>query len=250
MNFTFSLRPMLTFILISMVLGACSQNTTAIETTTTMTKTIQIEIWSDVMCPFCYIGKRKFETALTKFENKNNVEIIWKSYLLDADLQSDDKKSIHQHLADAKGWSLDYAKEMSAYVSNMAKEEGLLYNMDQVKVANTFNAHRLIQYAKSKQKGDAAEEALFRAYFVEGKNLADISILQSIGEDIGLPSEELNGVLTTTAFQNEVKNDIKEAESIGVTGVPFFVIDRKYAVSGAQPVDTFLNALHKAWKNE
>ena len=250
MNFTFSLRPMLTFILISMVLGACSQNTTAIETTTTMTKTIQIEIWSDVMCPFCYIGKRKFETALTNFENKNNVEIIWKSYLLDADLQSDDKKSIHQHLADAKGWSLDYAKEMSAYVSNMAKEEGLLYNMDQVKVANTFNAHRLIQYAKSKQKGDAAEEALFRAYFVEGKNLADISILQSIGEDIGLPSEELNGVLTTTAFQNEVKNDIKEAESIGVTGVPFFVIDRKYAVSGAQPVDTFLNALHKAWKNE
>lgn len=236
----------------SMVLGACSQNTTTIKTNPTMTttKTIQIEIWSDVMCPFCYIGKRKFETALTKFDNKNNVEIIWKSYLLDADLQSDDKKSIHQHLADAKGWSLDYAKEMSDYVSNMAKEAGLLYNMDQVKVANTFNAHRLIQYAKSKQKGDAAEEALFRAYFVEGKNLADIPTLQSIGEEIGLPSAELNGVLTTSAFQNEVKNDIKEAESIGVTGVPFFVIDRKYAVSGAQPVDTFLNALLKAWKNE
>ena len=252
MNLTFTTRLILTFAFSGILLGACSQNTKSNEIKSTMstTKTIQIEIWSDVMCPFCYIGKRKFEAALAKFDHKNNVEVVWKSYLLDSELQSDDKKSIHQHLADAKGWSLDYAKEMSEYVSNMAKEAGLNYNMDKVKVANTFDAHRLIQFAKSKQKGDAAEEALFKAYFIDGKNLADLNTLQKIGEEIGLSSGELKTLLTGTAFQKEVKSDLNEAESIGVSGVPFFVIDRKFAVSGAQPVDTFLNALHKAWKNE
>lgn len=211
---------------------------------------VEIEIWSDVMCPFCYIGKRKFETALEKFENKNKVKVVWKSYLLDPALVSDSSKSIHQHLANSKGWTLDYAKEMSDYVSAMAKEEGLDYHMDRVKVANTFDAHRLIQMAKQKNKGDEMEEALFRAYFTEGKNLADPEVLKAIALGVGIKTEETEAMLKSKAFAKEVLEDLKAAEDIGVSGVPFFVFNRKFAVSGAQPSETFLNSLKKALENE
>lgn len=217
---------------------------------TKQVKMVEIEIWSDVMCPFCYIGKRKFESALQKFQNKNQVKVIWKSYLLDPALVSDSSKSIHQHLANSKGWTLDYAKEMSDYVSAMAKEVGLDYHMDQVKVANTFDAHRLIQLAKQKNKGDHMEEALFKAYFTEGKNLADPEVLKAIASGIGIETEETEAMLKSKTLAKEVLEDLKAAEEIGVTGVPFFVFNRKFAVSGAQSPETFLNALKKAWENE
>lgn len=211
---------------------------------------MEIEIWSDIMCPFCYIGKRKFETALEHFEHKDKVKVIWKSYLLDPGLVSDSTKSIHEHLAYSKGWTVDYAKEMGEYVSNMAKEEGLQYNMDKVKVANTFDAHRLIQMAKQLNKGDEMEELLFKAYFTEGKNLADQHVLKTIALSIGIGEEEMDTLFRGKNFAKEVLEDIKAAENIGVSGVPYFVFDGKFAVSGAQPTETFLNALRKAWKNE
>lgn len=211
---------------------------------------IEIEIWSDVMCPFCYIGKRKFETALERFEHKDKVHVIWKSYLLDPGLVSDSTKSIHQHLAASKGWTPDYAKEMGKHVSAMAKEEGLQYNLDQVKVANTFDAHRLIQMAKQKNRGDEMEEFLFRAYFTEGKNLADPEVLKAIASLIGIENEEVETMLRGKGYAKEVLEDLKAAEDIGVSGVPFFVFNRKFAVSGAQPSETFLKALKKAWENE
>ena len=211
---------------------------------------IEIEIWSDVMCPFCYIGKRKFETALERFEHKDKVNVIWKSYLLDPGLVSDSTKSIHQHLTVSKGWTPDYAKEMGKHVSAMAKEEGLQYNLDQVKVANTFDAHRLIQMAKQKNRGDEMEEFLFRAYFTEGKNLADPEVLKAIASLIGIENEEVETMLRGKGYAKEVLEDLKAAEDIGVSGVPFFVFNRKFAVSGAQPSETFLKALKKAWENE
>jgi len=208
---------------------------------------MKVEIWSDVMCPFCYIGKRKFESALAQFENKDNIEITWKSFQLNPAMKTDPNKSTIDYLAEAKGWPVEQARSTMSYVTNMAKEVGLEYNFDKAVVANSFDAHRFIQFAKTKGKGDAAEERLFKAYFTEGKNTADHAVLVQLGTDIGLDAAEVKGMLNSTAYSNEVQTDIAEAQQIGVTGVPFFVVDRKYAVSGAQQPETFLNTLHKAW---
>lgn len=210
---------------------------------------MKVEIWSDVMCPFCYIGKRKFEAALDKFEHKNDVEIVWKSFQLNPDMKTDTTISTVQYLAKAKGWSLDYAKEMTAYVENMAKESGLHYNMDKTVVANSFDAHRFIQYAKTLGKGDDAEEQLFKAYFVDGKNIADHPTLIGLGTAIGLDASKVKAVLESDQFADAVKKDVYEAQQVGARGVPFFVLDGKYAVSGAQQTSTFTNSLNKAWED-
>lgn len=234
---------------------ACGQQspektTTALDTTNTpkQLKKMKVEIWSDVMCPFCYIGKRKFEQAIAMFPNKENIEVVWKSYQLNPSLVTDATKSTAQHLADSKGWSMERTKETMNYVVGMAKEVGLYYNFDKAVVANSFDAHRLIQYAKSKGKGDAAEEQLFKAYFIDGKNTADQTVLLSLGTAIGLEESELKSVLAGKQFAKEVLQDVEEAEHIGVTGVPFFVFDRKYAVSGAQDVKVFSDTLKKAFQ--
>jgi len=208
---------------------------------------MKIEIWSDIMCPFCYIGKRKFEAALAKFEHKEEVEIVWKSFQLNPDMKTDPKKNINQYLAEIKGWSLDQAKEMNDRVTGIAKAVGLQYDFDKAIVANSFDAHRLIQFAKSEGKGDAAEERLFKAYFTEGKNISDHSILIHLASEIGLDTTEVKNMLDSTNYANEVNNDIREALEIGVRGVPFFLIDRKYAVSGAQESEIFTQAFIKAW---
>jgi predicted DsbA family dithiol-disulfide isomerase len=208
---------------------------------------MKIEIWSDVMCPFCYIGKRKFEAALEQFENKENVEVVWKSFQLNPAMKTDPSKNITEYLAEIKGWSIQQAKEMNAHVTNMAKEVGLHYDFEKAIVANSFDAHRLIQLAKKHGKGDAAEEQLFKAYFTEGKNTDDHKTLLEIGQSIGLDELEIKEVLASNQFSEEVKKDINEAQQIGVRGVPFFVVDRKYGVSGAQPSEIFLETLTKAW---
>ncbi len=208
---------------------------------------MKIEIWSDVMCPFCYIGKRKFEAALEQFENKANVEVVWKSFQLNPNMKTDSGKSITEYLAEIKGWSIKQAQEMNAHVTNMAKEVGLHYDFDKAIVANSFDAHRLIQLAKKHGKGDEAEEHLFKAYFTEGKNTDDHSTLIEIGISIGLNEIEVKQVLASDQFADDVNKDILEAQQIGVRGVPFFVVDRKYGVSGAQPSEIFLETLTKAW---
>ncbi len=216
--------------------------------TTLKQKKMKVEIWSDVMCPFCYIGKRKFEAALDKFEHKDDIEIVWKSFQLNPDLKTDTSITTAQYLAKAKGWTLDYAKEMTDYVSNTAKEVGLNYDMDKAVVANSFDAHRFAHLAKKHGKGDAAEERLFKAYFTEGKNIADHATLVALGTEIGLDAAEIKQVLESRQYTDEVNQDVYEAQQIGVKGVPFFVLDRKYAVSGAQQSSTFLSSLNKAWE--
>jgi predicted DsbA family dithiol-disulfide isomerase len=218
-----------------------------VSTVTPQTKKMKVEIWSDVMCPFCYIGKRKFEVALEQFKDKENIELVWKSFQLNADLKTDPSKNTIQHLAESKGWSMEYTRETIAYVTNMAKEVGLSYDFDKAVVANSFDAHRLIQMAKKEGRGDAAEERLFKAYFTEGKNTADHAILISIGKEIGLDELEVKNMLASKDFSTEVLQDIAESEKIGVTGVPFFVFDRKYAVSGAQDSKVFADTLKKAY---
>lgn len=208
---------------------------------------MKVEIWSDVMCPFCYIGKRKFEQALQQFEQQDKVEIIWKSFQLDPDMKTQPGKNTHQYLAERKGWTLDYARQVSQQVTAMAKDVGLNYDFDKAVVANSFNAHRVSHLAKKYNLGDAMEEALFKAYFTEGKNIDDAVTLTALGTAIGLKATEIEDVLNSDLYAPDVEQDIVEAQQVGVRGVPFFVIDRKYAVSGAQPSDVFLGALNKAW---
>ncbi len=208
--------------------------------------TIQVEIWSDIMCPFCYIGKRKFEAALSQFEGKDDVEIIWKSYQLSPDMVTDSSKNINQYLSEHKGISIQEAERMNAYVTNMAAKEGLTYNFDKTVVANSFKAHQFAHFAKQYGKQDEAEEKLFQAYFTEGKNMDDDAVLIQLGAELGLDTTALKAALENGTYAKEVRADIKEAEEIGVRGVPFFVFDRKYAVSGAQDSMVFLQTLEKA----
>jgi predicted DsbA family dithiol-disulfide isomerase len=206
---------------------------------------MKVEIWSDVMCPFCYIGKRKFEHALREFGGEEEVEVEWKSFQLNPSMKTSPGKNINQYLAEIKGWTIEQAKEMNARVAAMAKEEGLDYDFDRAIVANSFDAHRLIQYAKRNDKGDLAEESLFKAYFIDGKNTADHETLLGLGKEIGLDETELKKVLSGNDFADEVRADVEEANEIGVRGVPFFVFNRKYAVSGAQPSEIFLKTMQK-----
>lgn len=208
---------------------------------------MKVEIWSDVMCPFCYIGKRRFEKALAGFEHKDEIEIEWKSFQLNPDLKTNPDININQYLADIKGFSLDHAAQLNNHVTQMAANEGLTYNFDKAVVANSFNAHRLAHLAKQHGLGDAAEEALFKAYFTEGRNIDDIETLTELGMGLGLPPEELKRTLASDRYADDVKHDIAEAQYLGVRGVPFFVLNRKYAVSGAQELPVFNDTLTKAF---
>ena len=201
------------------------------------------------MCPFCYIGKRRFEKALEHFEFKGDIEVEWKSFQLNPHMETDPEKSINEYLAGIKGWTVDYARKVNDQVTSMAKEEGLIYNFDTAVVANSFDAHRLVQLAKTQKKGDAAEEALFHAYFTEGKNIADHSTLQAIGSSIGLDAVEVSEVLKSDKFSNEVAIDVYHAQKLGARGVPFFVLNGKYGVTGAQATEVFGAALQKSYQD-
>lgn len=207
---------------------------------------MKIEIWSDVMCPFCYIGKRRFEKALEQFPQRDEVEITWKSYQLDPEMKSNPGMNVYDYLAERKGISREQSKQMHASVIAMAKEAGLDYNFDKAVIANSFDAHRFSHLAAKHGKQDAAEELLFRSYFTEGKNIADHETLVQLGVSIGLDEKEIREALASDDFSGNVKNDIAEGASLGLRGVPFFVIDRKYGISGAQASEAFLNVLEKA----
>jgi len=206
---------------------------------------IHVEIWSDVMCPFCYIGKRKFEQALEQFPGNDAVEVEWKSFQLNPDMKTEPSKSINEYLAEHKGISLARAKEMNEHVTAMAAEVGLTYDLGRAVVANSFDAHRLSHFAKKHGRQDAVEERLFKAYFTEGKNTADHGTLVSLAVEAGLNAEEVRAMLAGTEFSDDVNRDIYEASQVGARGVPFFVFDNKYAVSGAQPSELFLQVLNK-----
>lgn len=208
---------------------------------------MKVEIWSDVMCPFCYIGKRNFEAALEKFADRDHIEVIWKSYQLDASIPDVPTENYQDYLVERKGMSAGQVKRMLENVTQSAKEAGLDYNFDKAVMVNSLSAHRLIQFAKTKGLGDQAEESLFLAFFTEGKNIADFNTLTQIGKEIGLDETELKTAFTDEKYAALVNQDIQEAREVGVQGVPFFVLDRKYAVSGAQPAQAFLENLEVAF---
>ncbi|QNK64314.1 DsbA family oxidoreductase [Pedobacter sp. PAMC26386] len=208
---------------------------------------MKVDIWSDVNCPFCYIGKRKFELALEQFEHKDQIEIEWHSFELDPNVQTRPELNAYDYLAEKKGQTREWSVQMHEQVINAATEVGLKFDFDQVVIANSFNAHRLIQLAKTKGLDNEVEEQLFIAHFTKGKNIDDRAVLIAAGKAAGLAPAEIETMLTGDTFTNEVHADEQIAQQIGISGVPFFILDQKLAVSGAQPPATFLGALEQAW---
>lgn len=209
---------------------------------------MKVDIWSDVRCPFCYIGKKKFEMALEKFTHKDQVQIEWHSFELDPNAETRPELNSIDHLAAIKGQSREWAVEMTSHVSAVAAAVGLNFDMEKAVVANSFNAHRLIQLAKSMDLADETEELLFMAYFTEGKNIDDEAVLIEIGVKAGLEKMAIQTMLQGYDFGNEVRADEEIAQQIGISGVPFFIINQKLSVSGAQSPETFLGAMEQAWK--
>lgn len=214
----------------------------------TTTDKMTVEIWSDIMCPFCYIGKRRFEAALETFPQRGQVQVVWRSYQLDPDLKTDPTTTVNQMLAEKKGWTQEQAAAINARVTDMARESGLEYHLDHAVVANSWDAHRFSHLAAQHGVQDQAEEALFRAYFTEGKNTADREVLAAIGEGLGISRAETLDMFSSDAYADAVEQDVVRAQQIGVRGVPFFVLDSRYAVSGAQESSTFAGALQAAWE--
>ena len=210
-------------------------------------KSLQVEIWSDVVCPWCYIGKRRFEAALAAFEHRDEVEVRWRSFQLDPDAPQTSEKTIAEMLAGKYGMSLERAAAANAHVSKLAAQEGLEYHLELAHPANTFNAHRLIHFAEHYGLQDAMKERLMRAYFTEGQRVGEIETLVRLASEVGLDAEEARTVLAADTYADKVRADERKAHLLGITGVPFFVINEKYGISGAQPREVFAKALEQVW---
>jgi predicted DsbA family dithiol-disulfide isomerase len=207
---------------------------------------MQVEIWSDVVCPFCYIGKRQLDAALAEWPQRDRVEVVWRSFQLAPDTRTDPTRNALQSLAEKKGWTLEYAREAMAAVINRASAIGLTLDYDRATVANTFDAHRLGHYAAAHGKGDEIAERLFKACFVDGRNVGDHATLVELTVEAGLPEAGARAMLDSDQFATDVRRDIDEARRFGIAAVPCFVFDRKFAVSGAQGSSVLLQALRQS----
>ncbi len=202
---------------------------------------IKVDIWSDVQCPWCYIGKRKFEAAVEQFDGE--VEVEYHSFELAPDTPVDFEGTPKDYLAERKGISREQADEMLDRVTGIAASVGLDYDYDHVHQTNTVKAHELIHYAKSQGRQLDMKERLLKAYFVDGRHVGRIEDLADLAAEIGFDRAEVVRVLTENTFLADVKQDVAQAEAYGIQGVPFFVCDEKYGVSGAQDPATFVNVL-------
>lgn len=210
---------------------------------------MKVEIWSDFECPFCYIGKRRFEKGLELFPYKEEVTVKFRSFQLDPG-EKNPAHDIHEVVAIKTGMSREEARTMNQQLAKQAEAVGLAFHFDEIIPANTLNAHRLVIFAEQYGKKAEAVERLFKAYFSESKDIDDLETLADLGSEIGLDHGEVMKMLKSTQFIEDVRAEGREGSRLGATGVPFFVINRKYAISGAQPSDVFLNVLQKAWVEE
>lgn len=208
---------------------------------------MDVEIWSDVVCPWCYIGKRRFEQALSDFQHRDGVTVTWRSFQLDPSAPVTTTGDPTDRLAERYGMSRAQADAAQARVTAMAAGEGLDFHLDHARSGNTFDAHRLIHYAASVGKQDAMKERLMAAYFVEGAAVGERDVLAGLAASVGLDEEAVREMFTGDAYTEEVRHDELEARQLGITGVPFFVIDRTYGISGAQSPAAITSALQQAW---
>ncbi len=208
---------------------------------------VKVEIWSDVACPFCYIGKRSFDDAFARFEHAADTEVIWRSFQLGPTMPEQISGDIYDVLAAKYGGTREQAIEMNGRVSAMATEAGLDCDFDAIKPTNTMKAHRLIHLAGAAGKQDEAKERMFESYFVRGENISQAQVLEQAGADLGLGEGEVRDLLAGDQFQSEVTAEYEEALELGIDAVPTFVFDRTSAVRGAQSADLLLEALNTAW---
>lgn len=211
---------------------------------------MKVEIWSDYVCPFCYIGKRKFEAALQQFPNGEAVEVVYRSFELDPSISRDGNPSVYDMLATKYGMSREQAVANTKNIAQQAQDAGLEFQFDRAIQTNTFDAHRLSHYAAAQGKGADLTERLLKAHFTDGLHVGDRETLADLAAEVGLDRDEALRILADGEYADAVREEEWEAGRIGVRGVPFFVINRKYGVSGAQPSDVFLQALHKAWDED
>lgn len=208
---------------------------------------LTVDIWSDVVCPWCYLGKRRFEAALERFEHRDDVTVTWHSFELDPEAPQSNDEPAAERLARKYGMTVEDAEAKHAQMTEMGAAEGVEFRYDLSRSGNTFNAHRLIQLAGEHDLQDAVKERLLRAYFTEGEPIGDPDRLVALVAEAGLDADEARAVIEGDAYAEAVREDEQIARQIGIQGVPFFVIGRRFGVSGAQPADVLLGALEQGW---
>ena len=201
---------------------------------------LTVEIWSDIVCPWCYIGKRRFEAAAEQFDGE--VEVVWRSFELDPGAPAVREHTATEHLAAKYGMSVEQAEASHAQMTELAAQEGLEYHFERARGGNSFDAHRLIHLAAAHGKQGEAQERVMLGYFTEGLPIGDREALIAVGDELGL---DARGALESDEYAGAVREDEMLAQRIGIQGVPFFVLNRRYGVSGAQPADALLQALEK-----
>jgi predicted DsbA family dithiol-disulfide isomerase len=211
---------------------------------------MKVEIWSDFACPFCYIGKKRFENALENFAHKEEVEVVYKAYQLNPNAPKKMVGTAYESFAKGHGTTPEQAKQKFAMFTENAKTVGLQYNYDIIQMTNTFDAHRVAKYADTLGLEDEITARFMKAYFTEGQNLSDFDTLIRISKEVGLDEEKVKNVLNNNEYSKLVKQQMMEGRQVGVRGVPFFVLNRKYGVSGAQQQEYFEQVLEQLWEEE
>jgi predicted DsbA family dithiol-disulfide isomerase len=208
---------------------------------------MHVEIWSDIACPWCYVGRARFEAALARFAHRDEVTVTWRSFELDPDAPAEREGSHAELIARKYGRTPEQVAEMDAQLTAAAAADGLEVRFSQLRSGNTFDGHRLVHLAAAHGRQDATKERLFRAYFAEGELISDHATLERLGAEVGLPADEIRDVLLTERYAEEVRDDERTGQAAGITAVPCFVIDRRYGASGAQPPETLLEFLEHGW---
>jgi predicted DsbA family dithiol-disulfide isomerase len=213
-------------------------------------KKLRIDVWSDIACPWCFVGKRRLEAALARFPHRSEVEVVWRAFELDpsAPRERDRAVSYAGRLAGKYGKPIAEAERMIASMTETARGDGLSFRFDRIRSGNTFDAHRVLHLAAERGAQDAVKERFLRAYLEEGEPIGDPATLVRLAADAGLDADEVQAVLSTDAHAAAVRADEETARELGIHGVPFFVLDGRHALSGAQPADVFLGALTQVWR--
>lgn len=211
---------------------------------------LRIDIWSDIACPWCHVGKRRLETALVRFAHRDDVDVHWHAFELDpsAPRELDRTVSYAERLAKKYGSTVSQAEAQIAQMTATAAQDGLDFRFDHIRPGNTFDAHRVLHFAEARGVQDAVKERFLRAYLSEGEPIGDPETLIRLASEVGLDAEEVRALLASDAMAAEVRADEADAAALGIHGVPFFVIDRRYAISGAQTAELMLGALTQAWR--
>jgi len=211
---------------------------------------MKVEIWSDYTCPFCYIGKSKFELALERFTHKEHIETVFRSFELDPGADPHSGQSTYSMLAARYGMSIEKAKQATLNVTEQAAAVGLTFHFEKAIATNTFDAHRAVHFAAEQGKDKELSDRLFKAYFTDGENIGDRDRLAALAAEVGLDPTQVAETLESSTYKESVRGEELKGSTLGIQGVPFYLIDDKYAISGAQSPEVFLDALNKAWSEK